>query len=77
MAVAESQRVTLDMVAPIRPLQHDEDYTLWYILNDSDTVVVFIHGIFSNARTCSWSCDPRVFWPDLVAACDESVGLTR
>lgn len=54
---------------------------IWYEYNDSDTVVVFVHGIFSNSRTC-WTHKPKtsirkslagannsegkVYWPRLV-----------
>ena len=42
----------------------------WYVRPQSDVVVVFLHGIFSNSRSCwlykgSRTTKP-VFWPDLV-----------
>jgi pimeloyl-ACP methyl ester carboxylesterase len=56
-----------------RPLGASEDgRNYWYNFNESETVLVFIHGIFSNCRDCWTYEDPEdssknVFWPDLVA----------
>src|SRR6266852_6295160 len=49
----------------------------WYVHNDSDTVLVFLHGIFSDSRGC-WLSAQRdekqaVFWPDLVRQ-DKRIG---
>jgi pimeloyl-ACP methyl ester carboxylesterase len=40
----------------------------WYRSNDSDTVIVFVHGFLSDSRN-SWlhRGQNSVFWPDLVA----------
>ena len=45
---------------------------LWYINNDSDTVIVFVHGLFSDSRS-AWLASSGVFWPRLIAA-DERLG---
>ena len=46
----------------------------WYRFNDSDTAVVFIHGVLSNSRTCwlneSDASGERCYWPELLAADD-------
>src|SRR5688572_1268066 len=44
---------------------------LWYYYNDGDTAVVFVHGLFSDSRSC-WlrpnEANPArsVYWPALV-----------
>ena len=44
---------------------------LWYYYNDGDTAVVFVHGLFSDSRTC-WlrsnegNSARSVYWPALV-----------
>lgn len=38
----------------------------WHAFNpDSDTVIVFVHGFLSNAKTC-WTSKCGVYWPTLV-----------
>jgi len=37
----------------------------WYELNKSNTVLVFIHGLFSDSNQC-WRSKCNVFWPDLI-----------
>ncbi|UFW51139.1 MULTISPECIES: DUF7019 family protein [Bradyrhizobium] len=41
----------------------------WYLFNNSDSVIVFVHGIFSGSATC-WlyrgDNGSQVFWPKLV-----------
>lgn len=39
--------------------------TGWYLYNDSDTVVVFVHGFGSNSKDC-WTAQSGVYWPNLV-----------
>jgi Putative serine esterase (DUF676) len=41
---------------------------LWYVSNDSTSVVVFVHGILSDSRSC-WLAkgENRVYWPQLVS----------
>jgi hypothetical protein len=52
------------------PMPHNQVNNSWYVKNLSETVFVFIHGIFSDSRS-SWlyydrQSGRRVFWPDLV-----------
>lgn len=37
----------------------------WYEVNKSNTVIVFIHGLFSDSTKC-WTSKCNVFWPDLI-----------
>lgn len=37
----------------------------WYEFNDSSTVVIFVHGLFSDSKKC-WTSKCGVFWPDLL-----------
>jgi hypothetical protein len=44
---------------------------VWYDRNDSDTVIVFVHGIISDSRGCWLYRDPDdqgkdMYWPELV-----------
>jgi hypothetical protein len=53
-----------------RPMPQGIDNNFWYVQNESDKVIVFIHGIFSESKGC-WlyedsSSPARVFWPDLI-----------
>jgi hypothetical protein len=45
----------------------DRPNNFWYVRRNPDTVIVFLHGIFSDSRSC-WLCEDgaRVFWPDLI-----------
>ena len=53
-------------------LPSDTRRNYWYLFNESKTVLIFIHGIFSNCKEC-WTYEnpddasDRVFWPDLIA----------
>lgn len=52
------------------PTPNDQENNFWYVFNDSPTVIVFVHGIFSDSRGC-WlfhnsETSERVFWPDLI-----------
>lgn len=38
----------------------------WHESSESDTVIVFVHGIFSNSRSAWLNTDHNVYWPDLV-----------
>jgi len=48
----------------------DRENNFWYVRTQSDTVIVFLHGIFSSSKTCWLYSGPKasqpVFWPDLV-----------
>jgi len=55
------------------PERHGRSNAAWYVLNDADTVLIFIHGIFSDSASCWRYQDPRdaartTYWPDLLAA---------
>src|SRR6476646_4700862 len=60
------------MVIPLlswQEIQADEN-NIWYRYNDSQVAVVFVHGIFSDSRSC-WlreasSPEKAVFWPELI-----------
>jgi pimeloyl-ACP methyl ester carboxylesterase len=44
---------------------------IWYEPNDSKTVFVFVHGIFSDSRGCWLAVDPKdqahsQYWPELI-----------
>ncbi|QDT43408.1 hypothetical protein Pan241w_35080 [Gimesia alba] len=47
-----------------------EDNNTWYSYNSSDTVIVFIHGILSNSRSCwlNMEGEKPVFWPELITS---------
>ncbi|MEX0829560.1 MAG: tetratricopeptide repeat protein [Nitrospirales bacterium] len=49
------------------PLPEVEN-NFWYISNESDTVFIFVHGIFSTSQT-AWLHDSKKgpYWPDLVS----------
>jgi hypothetical protein len=47
----------------------------WFELNDSDLVLVFVHGLYSDSAAC-WTCDSNespTYWPKLVRV-DERLG---
>src|SRR5215510_2543535 len=52
------------------PTPRDLPNNFWYLHNESPTVIVFVHGIFSESRGCWLFQDTqtgeRVFWPDLI-----------
>jgi hypothetical protein len=58
----------------VRALPIPEDLnSFWYVQNSSPSVVVvFVHGIMSDSRSC-WTESSGVFWPDLVAT-DKRLG---
>lgn len=37
----------------------------WYAYSDSDTVFVFVHGIFSNSIDC-WTAENGAYWPEII-----------
>lgn len=50
---------------------------LWYEYNEADVVIVFVHGILSDSRSC-WlrkgsQSQEDVFWPELIAS-DPRIG---
>ena len=71
---AQAQATTFDpkrvLVAPGQPGQLKMAVAVapsrgWYVANDSSTVFVFVHGIFSNPRDCFTSAG-GVYWPQLL-----------
>ena len=53
------------------------DNNAWYRYNDSDTVLVFVHGVLSDSASC-WlnnKVKPNVFWPDLIESDDRFKGI--
>src|SRR3989337_48550 len=52
-------------LVPLNPARLNN---FWYARGGHPTVIVFVHGIFSNSRSC-WlttaSAKP-IFWPDLI-----------
>jgi pimeloyl-ACP methyl ester carboxylesterase len=42
---------------------------LWYRPTDSNTVLIFVHGVLADSRSC-WLCDEEsggIYWPRLIA----------
>lgn len=52
----------------------ESDNNTWYEYNSSDTVFIFVHGIFSNNRDC-WYSDKEggKYWPNMISE-DEIFG---
>jgi pimeloyl-ACP methyl ester carboxylesterase len=38
----------------------------WYSISNSDTVFIFVHGIFSNSAKC-WSSPSGAYWPEILS----------
>jgi hypothetical protein len=57
---------------PAPPAPEARQNNFWHAHTNSDTVFVFIHGIFSDSHDCWLFKDPAgqrtVFWPDLIRA---------
>lgn len=62
------------ILQPLPPRPSAEQNTRWHRYIDGARVIVFVHGIFSNSRTC-WTAETKnfadVFWPDLLARSKE------
>ncbi|HIF9116384.1 TPA: hypothetical protein ACX6O9_000974 [Photobacterium damselae] len=41
-------------------------YKGWYHFSDSDTTIVFVHGLFSDSQKCWFNNKTDVFWPELI-----------
>jgi pimeloyl-ACP methyl ester carboxylesterase len=62
------------------PKEHENN--LWYRYTDGDAVLIFVHGILSDSRSC-WLCNdeqtnqPICYWPELIKsdARYEDVGI--
>ena len=37
----------------------------WYSRSNSDTVFIFVHGLFSNANEC-WTAPNKAYWPEIL-----------
>jgi hypothetical protein len=44
----------------------DGDNNFWYRPTDSNTVIVFVHGLFGDSKNAWYNEKMDVFWPDLV-----------
>lgn len=55
------------------PAPVEAENNTWHEHNDSDTVLVFVHGILSDSRSGWFDEESEVFWPDLVLE-DELLG---
>ena len=55
------------LVAPVSSVRANQAYenNTWYSVSDSDTVIIFVHGIFSDSKEC-WTKSNGVFWPEIV-----------
>jgi hypothetical protein len=64
VVASDSARVTDTSL----PVAAERLNNYWYAYNDSDTAVVFVHGIFATSRSCWLHRDKQsaVFWPDLL-----------
>jgi len=56
----------------LHQIPESKENNVWYSYSGSDTVLVFLHGIFSDSSGCCLHEDPaanrpRVFWPELIA----------
>ncbi len=38
----------------------------WYVHNDSDLVIVFVHGLFSDFELCWLNEIHQTYWPKLI-----------
>jgi hypothetical protein len=53
------------------PLPESKQNNLWFHYNDSESVIVFLHGIFSDSQGC-WLCKDKtnparsIYWPALI-----------
>ncbi|OEF49752.1 hypothetical protein A1OW_01390 [Enterovibrio norvegicus] len=41
-------------------------YKGWYHHSDSDTAIVFVHGLFSDSKQCWTNIETNTFWPELI-----------
>jgi len=38
----------------------------YYVYNEGDLILVFVHGYLSNSQQCWTNTDKNKFWPDLI-----------
>jgi hypothetical protein len=54
------------MVLPVFGQEAQQNNT-WYSRSDSDTVFIFVHGLFSNSNNC-WTALNKAYWPEILKA---------
>ena len=45
--------------------QEAQQNNTWYSRSNSDTVFIFVHGLFSNANEC-WTAPNKAYWPEIL-----------
>jgi hypothetical protein len=45
--------------------QEAQQNNTWYSHSNSDTVFIFVHGIFSDSKEC-WTAPNKVYWPEIL-----------
>jgi hypothetical protein len=45
--------------------QEAQQNNTWYSRSNSDTVFIFVHGLFSNAKEC-WTAPNKAYWPEIL-----------
>jgi pimeloyl-ACP methyl ester carboxylesterase len=45
--------------------QEAQQNNTWYWRSNSDTVFIFVHGLFSNANAC-WIAPNKAYWPEIL-----------
>ena len=57
-----------------RPKVEDREINTWFCFRDSNTAVVFVHGVLSNSLS-SWHNEVRdTYWPEMIAADADTFG---
>lgn len=44
---------------------------LWYDKTDSQTAIVFVHGILSDSRSCWYNKEAKTYWPEMIRVDEE------
>jgi len=52
------------LVLPVFSQEVQQNNT-WYSRSDSDTVFIFVHGLFSNSNDC-WTAPNKAYWPEIL-----------
>ena len=55
----------LGLAASFVHAQQSRQNNTWYSISDSDTVFIYVHGIFSNSADC-WSSPSGAYWPEIL-----------
>ena len=45
--------------------QEAQQNNTWYSRSESDTVFIFVHGLFSNSNDC-WTASNKAYWPEIL-----------